>query len=144
MDVLANLVTSSQLENWMTHSTGTDRANQDTWCYALAQILGTPCPAYDIGNGPNVLTSATDFLTGLRNFELGFNASNPGPGGSSTPAGALNAPVPGTTSTAVATSGMGQGLFGPTNCQFCIWLKQNPWALAAIAVAIYFAFFYKK
>lgn len=144
MDVLANLVTASQLENWMTHSNGTDRANQDTWCYALGQILGTPCPAYDVGNGPNVLTSAQDFLTGLRNYQLGFNASNPGPGGSATPAGSLPPVAPGINTGAVPPAVMGAGLLGPTNCQFCIWLKQNPWALAAIAVALYFAFFYKK
>lgn len=142
MDVTANLVTASQLEAYMgnlvagggAHGASVHASNQDQWCFCLAAILGTPCPAYDIGNGPGVLTDAQTFLDGLRNWQLSQNASNPGPGGSSTPV--------------AATPGMpavvGTGLLGPTNCKFCIWLKANPWALLAAAAAIYLGFFYKK
>lgn len=138
MDVLANLVTPTQLSNWMTQAIGHDRANQDEWCYALNAITGAVCPAYDIGNGPEVKTSAEDFLTGLRNFQLGVNATYPGPGGSG-----AGGPVAALPPQASATP-LGAGLFGPTNCQFCIWLRKNPWAIGLVAIAIYFAFFYKK
>lgn len=138
MDILANLVTATQLENYATQAYGTDRMNQDQWCYIVAKITGVSCPAYDVGNPPTVLTSAQDFLDGLRSYQLGVNATYQGPGGSGTvPAVAL-------TPTTAAAAPVGNGLFGPTNCQFCIWLKRNPWALLVAAAAIYFGFFYKK
>jgi hypothetical protein len=141
MDITANLTTPEQLSNFMVQAIGTDRANQDQWCWALSQItkVAGACPAYDIGNGPNVLTSAEDFLIGLRNYQLSQNASTQSPGGG--PAGDLLGIPPVQTSNATP---LGAGLLGPTNCQFCIWLKKNPWALVLAAVAVYFGFFYKK
>lgn len=148
MDVTANLVTASQLEAYMGNlvaegaTSGTvHAANQDQWCFCLSAILGTDCPAYDIGNGPGVLTDAQSFLDGLRNWQLSQNASNPGPGGSSTPVAATPG-IP--AAVAAGNSVMGAGLLGPTNCKFCIWLKANPWAILAVLAAIYFAFYYKK
>lgn len=153
MDITANLVTPQQLSTYMDqlHAAGATTAtgaaaNQDQWCYALSAITGTPCPAYDIGNGPTVMTSAQVFLDGLRNWQLSRNASSQGPGGTSTTAsGPQPAPATGSGSTgpAAAPQAAGIGLLGPTNCQFCIWLKANPWALALIAVGLYFAFVYK-
>jgi hypothetical protein len=146
MDITANSVTASQLEAYMAHlveagaTTATvHAANQDQWCFCLAAVLGSPCPAYDIGNGPGVMTSAQEFLDGLRNWQLGQNASNPGPGGSETTVASLP-PVAAVT----AASSLGVGLFGPTNCKFCIWLKANPWVILVAVAAIYFGFFYKK
>jgi hypothetical protein len=150
MDVTANLVTAAQLTAWMTAATGQDRANQDQWCYALAQITGSPCPNYDIGNGPTVLTTADDFLTGLRNFQLGVNASTQGPGGTSQSGPGAATPIPSATSTSEAAqpggaaSPTGQGLLGPTNCPICIWLASNWYIVAIAAVGAYFLFFYKK
>ncbi len=150
MDILANLVTAQQLENFAVQAYGTDRMNQDQWCYVVASIVGSPCPAYDVGNPPSVRTSADDFLTGLRNWQLGINATYQGPGGSGgVPAAALPSnpgtpPVNPTGAVSSVPTTLGAGLFGPTNCKTCIWLKQNPWALLVAAVGIYFAFFYKK
>jgi hypothetical protein len=142
MDILANLVTPQQLSNYSMQAFNTDRANQDQWCWMLSQITGAACPDYDIGNGPDVKTSAKTFLDGLRGYQLGVNATYQGPGGSGSPPAAALPPQP--QETATGSTIMGAGLFGPTNCKLCIWLKQNPWALLVAAAAIYFGFFYKK
>jgi hypothetical protein len=157
MDVTANLVTPTQLGNWMTAAIGTDRANVDQWCAGLVAISGCPpCPApelfgYSDANGNrSTQISADSFLESLRSFQLSMNASNQGPGGSGgfgTPAGSLSS-TPGAAPDGTSVSGspavLGAGLLGPTNCQFCIWLRKNPWALALVALAVYFGFFYKK
>lgn len=158
MDVTANLVTAAQLSAYMdtlnaqgaTTATGT-AANQDQWCYCLAAIVGTPCPAYDIGNGPTVLTDAQTFLDGLRNYQLSMNAATQQPGGATLNGTATSpvatVPIPVTVSAApVAVTPTGVGLLGPTNCQFCQWLA-TPTGLIFLGLAAvggYFAFFYKK
>lgn len=141
MDVSANLVTDVQLSNWMLNAVGRSQANQDEWCYAIAQLTGVPCPAYDIGNGPTVQTDATTFLNGLRNYQLTQNAGTQGPGGSSSTATAATP----SSNAAPTQAAIGAGLLGPTNCQFCIWLRKNIVLVAILAgVVIYFGFYYKK
>lgn len=144
MDVTANSVTAAQLEDYATRAYGTDRMNQDQWCFVMNAITGAVCPAYDVGNPPSVNTSAQDFLDGLRSYQLGVNAQLQGPGGSSVPAAALSSMTAAQTGGTTQAPALGAGLFGPTNCQFCIWLKNNPWAIFAALIAVYFAFFYKK
>ncbi len=146
MDVTANLVTATQLTAYAQSSIGTDKLNQDQWCYVLASILGTPCPAYDVGNPPSVMTDAQTFLDGLRSYQLSVNASTQQPGGATLNGNAGGSVIPPASSVtapgAVAATGM--GLLGPTNCAFCQWLAKNPLFLVIAAVGVYFAFFYKK
>lgn len=137
MDVTANLATAEQLTAY-TQAAGLDaHLNQDQWCWALAQIIGTPCPAYDVGNPPTVKTDAQTFLDGLRGYQLSVNAGTQQPGGAT-----LNGTAGGSVSP--ATPVLGAGLLGPTNCKFCQWLKANPLFLVVVAVGIYFGFFYKR
>jgi hypothetical protein len=140
----------------MSAAEGTDRANVDQWCYALVAVTGCPpCPApeyfgySDAAGNRFAQISADNFLESLRNYQLSQNATFQGPGGSGpyqTPAAALPV-VPGVSPAGTNLAGtpvLGAGLLGPTNCQFCIWLKKNPWALVVAAAAVYFGFFYKK
>lgn len=163
MDVTANLVTAAQLSAYMDslHAQGSTTANgaaanQDQWCFVMAAILGTPCPSYDIGNGPTVLTDAQTFLDGLRGYQLSVNAATQQPGGATLNGNAggtsvasvpsSSVPVSAASAVAASTSSTGVGLFGPTNCQFCQWLA-TPTGLLFIVVLIvggYFAVFYKK
>lgn len=145
MDITANLVTAEQLSNFATGNYGTDRATKDQWCYMVRAITGAPCPDTSMfGDDPTVNTSAEDFLDRLRQFQLGVNATYQGPGGSDVQAGTTAAQQVPNTSTVTGASVVGVGLFGPTNCQFCIWLKKNPWVLVLAVAAIYFGFFYEK
>lgn len=174
MDVTANLVSTSQLDTWMQAAVQRTLATVDEWCFGMSQILGTNgCPAIDppgglgtgmdavfqcgglLGDGSNRSSlpqiSSEQFLRCLRNAQLGYNAGNPAPGGSST--------TPGTTTTggkgAVRPSGggapntsagstagtQGQGVFGMTNCTVCQQLASNPVMLLILAVAAYYLFF---
>lgn len=140
MDVTANLVTAAQLTAYNMSAYGNAVANQDQWCYIMNQILGTPCPAYDVGNPPSVNTDAQTFLDGLRGYQLSVNASTQQPGGAT-----LNGTAGGTAmAPAAAPAVTGMGLLGPTNCAFCQWLRTPTGLifLGAGALGIYFAFFY--
>lgn len=173
MDVTANLVSTSQLDTWMQASVQRVLATVDEWCYGMSQILGmNGCPAIDppgglgtgmdavfqcgglLGDGSNRSSlpqiSSTQFLTCLRNAQLGYNAGSPAPGGSTT--------TPGTTTTggkgaqrpsgggapntsAAAGNTPGTGVFGMTNCTVCQQLASNPIMLLILVVAAYYLFF---
>jgi hypothetical protein len=91
------------------------------------------------GSLPQV--SSTVFLNALRTAQL--NASNPLPGGATTPsASGSGAPSPSPTPTPTTTA-PAPGLFGMTNCTICQQLAANPVLVLIIVVAGYYFFFEK-
>lgn len=163
MDVTANMVTAQQMSDWAMGDHGSTLSNSDQWCWAMVNAFGlgpytymgqpAGCPAVVLpGLSPGVPVPAQTFLDSLRQYQLQTNSTNAGPGGTvatpvntGTPAGVGTVthtlpPQGGTPGTAGTPGTVGAGVLGPTNCQICQQLQQQPLLLLVLVVAAYYLF----
>lgn len=165
MDVTANLVTTTQLQNWAQQAVQRQLCTGDEWCWGMNSISPGSCTSIDpiltcvgmVADGSNRSSlpqiTADQFLTCLRNYQLGSNSVSQGPGGTTQcPTGTIltslgtcvvqTTPVTSTTGTTPPGTGTtGTGVLGTTNCSLCQELSSDPLLLLVLLLAVYFFFF---